>query len=419
MTVTAIKSQKIIPNPDAPPLTGKVVLIDGDRIVDIVDENDASASGVETIDIGDATLMPGLFDCHVHLAFDPGSGTTTTEVNSDEGATLERMRVNAKLLLDAGVTTARDLGAPAFLTEKLRAEINAGETPGPNLQIANSPITVLGGHAHALGGEVNSIEDAKAMVQKNAAHGADVIKVMTTGGFMTAGSQPWQSRFSSDELKAIVEESHRLGLLTTTHALGVDGIVDAVNAGFDAIEHCGWVTQGGTCFDSDIAEKIVANNIFVDPTMNTACRADTYFCPWDDYYSVVGNLKKMHEAGIQIIAGTDAGIGYVFFERFADGLKVMSEAGMSNKAILAASTATAAAACGIDTETGTIAPGMRADLVAFAGNPLDSIDDYFNPRLVFVGGRRYEPSPIRPFAAGKELFESVHRSLTEGSGRGK
>lgn len=418
MTVTAIKSQRIIPNPETPPLTGKVVLIDGDRIVNIVDENDAAASDVETIDIGDATLMPGLFDCHVHLAFDPGSGTTTTAVDSDDEATLERMRVNAKLLLDAGVTTARDLGAPAFLTEKLRAEIIAGETPGPNLQIANSPITVVGGHAHALGGEVNSIEDAKAMVQENAAHGADVIKVMTTGGFMTAGSQPWQSRFSPEELKAIVEESHRLGLLTTTHALGVDGIEDAVNAGFDAIEHCGWVTQSGTRFDPDIAEKIVANNIFVDPTMNTACRADTYFCPWDDYDSVVGNLKKMYEAGIQIIAGSDAGIGYVFFERFADGLKAMSEAGVSNSDILAAATTTAAEACGLEDVAGAIAPGMRADLVAFSGNPLESIEDCFNPRLVFVGGRRYEPSPIREFAAGKELFEDVQRSLAQGAGRG-
>lgn len=398
-------------------MTGKAILLKGDRIADIVDANDGSLSDVEIIDMGDTTLMAGLLDCHVHLAFDPGSGTTTTTVESDEEATLERMRGNAKLLLDAGVTTARDLGAPAFLAEKLRAEIDAGETPGPNLQIANSPITVVGGHAHALGGEVTSVDDARAMVQKNAAHGADVIKVMATGGFMTAGSQPWRSRFSLDELTAIVEESHRLDLLTTTHALGVEGIANAVKAGFDTIEHCGWVTREGTQFDPDIAGRIVANNIFVDPTMNTACRADSYFCPWDDYDTVIGNLAKMHEAGIKIVAGTDAGIGYVHFDRFADGLKAMAEAGMANRDIISAATTSAAEACGIGEVTGSIAPGKRADLVAFSGNPLESVDSFFRPSAVFVGARRHDPTPVRPFTTGREQFEGVQQSLTERSRR--
>lgn len=412
-----LTSSALLTHADAEVQTDFAVHVSGDRIVAITDRTDPSIAGIEIVDLGNVTIMPGLIDCHVHLAFDPGSGTTTTAVDNDAEAIRERMRGNATKLLDAGVTTARDLGAPGYLAADIRTEIDAAVIHGPSLQVAHAPITVPGGHAHAMGGEVKNEDEARALVRTHAAHGADVIKVMATGGFMTAGTHPWEARFEPELLRAIIDEAHGLGLLTTTHALGNGGIAAAVEAGFDALEHCGWVTKGGTEFVPAIAQQIKERGVYVDPTMNTACKSESYFCPWDTHDAVVGNVRKMHELGLRIVAGTDAGIGFVHFERYHDGLQVLSEAGMDNRAVIGAATARAAEACGLGETTGKLAPGMRADIIAVVGDPTLDLDALARIRFVMAAGREYVPRPIPPFAADPAQLRQVQEVLAAGAGR--
>lgn len=416
MTEIAYKASRVLVDAESEPLRDAVVVVTDGRITHVAEAGgEIARSGL--VDLGGLTLMPGMVDCHVHLAMDPGSGTATTVVANDSASTLSLMRHNARRLLDAGVTTARDLGAPDFLCEALMHEVAEGSVRGPNLQAAHSPITVPGGHAHSMGGEAEGEPEVRAVVRRNVAHGAKVIKVMTTGGFMTAGSQPWEPRFGLDELRAIVDESHELGVLTTTHALGVDGIELAVRAGFDAIEHCGWVTKDGTRFDPKIADAIRRAGTFVDPTMNTACLKDNYFCPWDSYANVVGNVRKMHEHGIKLVMGTDAGIGFVHFERYSDGLRVLRDAGMSDREVVAASTSLAAEACGLEGVAGKIAQGYRADMIAVPGNPLDGIEVLSQPRFVTVAGEAYEPRPIPEFVVDPASLGQLQSTLINGSGR--
>jgi len=417
---TVIRAHRLLTSSSADIIADGAVVVDGARIVAVGTWDEVGQAGrgsAEVVELGDVTLMPGLFDCHVHLSFDPASGTTTTAVTIPDDEALELMRSNAGKLLDAGVTTARDLGAPGTLGSRIKAEIASGETSGPSLQVTNAPITVKGGHAFAMGGVAEGVEEVREAVRRRAAEGADLVKVMTTGGFMTAGSHPWQTRYSLEELRAIVEQAHELGLLTTTHVLGVEGIDRAVEAGFDAIEHCGWVTESGTKFNREIARKIVERGVVVSPAMNTACMADSYFCPWDEHDAVVGNLRALHDMGARIIAGTDAGIGLVHFARFADGLSVFAGAGMGPREIIASATDVAAEACGLGEVTGKLAPGLRADVIAVEGDPTEDWEALRRPMFVMAAGRRHELRPIPPRDIDPDMAQKIHDTLTQGAGR--
>jgi imidazolonepropionase-like amidohydrolase len=247
------------------------------------------------------------------------------------------------------------------------------------------------------------------------------VKIMSTGGFMTAGSRPWEARYTVEELRACVEEAHRLGMPVTTHALGVEGIRRVVEAGVDMIEHCGWVTEDGSRFDPEIAATIATKGIAVCPTMNTACLPDPYFCPWDEREALLANLRGMLAAGVELVAGTDAGIGLVPFESYADGLDVLADAGMSNRAVIAAATDRAAAALGLGSVTGRLAVGLAADVVAVEGDPAEDLAALHRPVHVFTAGEQYACG--RPSEADRveqrAAAQRIHDHLTVGSGRNR
>jgi imidazolonepropionase-like amidohydrolase len=167
---------------------------------------------------------------------------TTTDSLLSEDEMLQLMTTNASKLLDAGVTTARDLGSPGTVGARIRDRIAKGEIMGPRMQVAHAPITVPGGHACGMGGEAEGVDGVRAEVRKRAMEGADLIKVMSTGGFMTAGTDPAKCRYSLEELQAIVAEAKIFGLPVTTHATGTEGIERAVDARLDSIEHCAWLS---------------------------------------------------------------------------------------------------------------------------------------------------------------------------------
>ncbi|CAI6068537.1 unnamed protein product [Clonostachys chloroleuca] len=368
-------------------------------------------------DLGDVTLMPGLFDCHVHLQMDPSKINTSTAITLTDDELLPLMQTNALRLLDAGVTTARDLGSRGITAVHLRDKIKAGEVPGPRLQCANAPLTVAGGHCHAMGGVCEGVEGVREEVRKRAAEGADLIKVMSTGGFMTAGSHPSQARFTQEEMNAIKDEARKFNLPVTAHAMGIEGIERVANAKFDTVEHCAWINrEGRAVFDADVARKLLDNNIAVCPTMNSACIEKHYFCPWDKRAVVVDNWVSLRKANIKIFMGTDSGIGLCRFERYADGLTVMADAGYTNRELIAAATDVAAEVCGLAGETGKLEPGLAADLVAFAGNPLEDLNAFFAPKFVMASGREHKLTPIEPIGDNAEAGALTVKLLRQGAG---
>ncbi|KAK6072782.1 amidohydrolase [Seiridium cupressi] len=348
---------------------------------------------------------------------DPSDVSTSTAINLEDDALLRLIARNASKLLDAGVTTCRDLGSRGWTTASIRDQISRSKLAGPRIQCANAPLTVPGGHAALMGGVCEGVEGVRAEVRKRAQEGADLIKVMSTDGFMTAGSHPSQARFSPDEMAAIRDEATKHGLSITTHATGKQGIDRAADAHFDCIEHCAWINPDSKAeFDPVVAQKFVDGNIAVCPTMNTACISQCYFCPWDERPAIVDNLEKMREIGIRLVTGTDSGIGLCRFERYADGLTVLADAGYTSREIIAASTEAAAEVCGLERETGRLEGGFAADLAAFAGNPLEDVTAYREPRFVMALGREHELSPIEPLGDIKEKADLTLKLLREGAG---
>ncbi|ESK86035.1 amidohydrolase [Moniliophthora roreri MCA 2997] len=422
MSLIAIRSDRLLISAEAELIPDGVVIVRGDRIVASGTWDSLQGrigSNIPVKNLGDVTLLPGLFDCHVHLFLDPSSGVSSTSsgLPSTEEAVLSLMANNCLKVLDAGVTTVRDLGCPGTHSITIRERIKSKEVMGPRILSANAPITVPGGHAHTWGGVAEGIEGCRAEAQKRVDEGVDVIKVMSTGGFMTAGSHPAKARYTVEELRAIKEVAHAHGIPVTTHATGTEGIDRAVDAGFDCIEHCAWSIEGGTKYNDAIAKKIVERNVAVCPTMNTACLEKDYFCPWDAREHVIGNLSRLRESGVKMIVGTDNGIGLCHFERYADGLSALVDAGYTLREIISSATSIAAEVCGLAHETGKLLPNMAADLAAFAGNPLEDVQAFYKPRFVMARGREHRNlRPIPPPADNSAMAAYIQRTLRAGAG---
>jgi imidazolonepropionase-like amidohydrolase len=194
---------------------------------------------------------------------------STTNVYKTDEELLPLMTKHATKLLDAGVTTARDLGSQGLTAITIRDRISRHEIPGPRIQCANAPLTVPGGHACSMGGECIGVEACRKMVRQHKNEGADLIKVMATGGFMTPGTHVWEARYSQEELNAMADEARECGMPITTHAIGTEGIERAVEAQFNCIEHCSFLSMDRKAkFEPEVAEKMVQNNVSVCPTVS-------------------------------------------------------------------------------------------------------------------------------------------------------
>lgn len=418
MSRIVLAAERLLTDSFAPVVQDALVCVEGDVIAYAGPRKSAPDwARLGNIDeLGDVTLMPGLFDCHVHLCMDPMSTDVSTEMASDHNQLRRLMVANSRRLLDAGVTTARDLGSPSTLGTEVRDLLSGGVESSPRLLVANAPITVTGGHASSMGGVADDANALREQVRNHAAQGVDVIKVMATGGFMTPGTHPSQARYSVEQLAALVAEAHAHGLPVTTHALGVEGIERAVLAGVDSIEHCGWLTVSGSNVDLRIAREIIERGIAVSPTMNTACTAGSYMCPWDDRGAVIANLRQLVELGAVIVAGTDAGIPFVHFEGYADGLETLAEAGMTPRQIVASATEVAARVCGLQEVTGRLSAGLSADVIAVEGDPTADVGSLRHPAFVMAAGRVHKVRVVDRASSDAAARERVLHALESGAG---
>ncbi|MGW7543127.1 amidohydrolase family protein [Streptomyces sp. NPDC054770] len=341
----------------------------------------------------DATVVPGLIDTHVHLVFDGSSDPVAALRASDDEHLLSEMRRRAEQLVRSGVTTVRDLGDRNQLALRLNEEIGRGDTAGPRVVSAGTPLTTPGGHCHFLGGEVSGEASVRDLVRRNLAAGVGVIKVMATGGGLTKdGPKSWQSQFSGDELRALVDEAHQAGVPVAAHAHGVDGISAVVDAGVDTIEHCSWMTEDGFGLRRDVLKKIIDRDIAVCPAVSPHWQMVPRVFGEERAKVLFGQVREMAEAGVKLVAGTDAGVQRTGFDgSLVPALAFYAHLGITNDRIIDMATAHAADALGLGSSVGRIAPGFYADLLVVSGDPLTDLDALKEIRAVIAAGQMREP----------------------------
>jgi imidazolonepropionase-like amidohydrolase len=379
-------------------LAGQAIVIEGDKIVNVGPSADAkSATGTEIIDLPNATVLPGLIDAHTHLTFDPKNlGYEGLGISVPREALIGAR--NARVTLQAGFTTVRNVGAGGYSDIALRDAINDGDVPGPRILASGPALGITGGHCDdnllapeyhdtALG-VADGVDAVRHKVRENIKYGADVIKICATGGVMSKGDDPNASQYTREEMKAIVEEAHRLGRKVAAHAHGAEGVIWASDAGVDSIEH------GHLMNDESIA-TLKKNGTYIVPTLylmdwnreNLSKRnAPEYMVHKMQTVSAVGqnNLKKAFAAGLKVAFGTDAAV-------YPHGLNahefaVYVRLGMTPLQAIQTATINASDLLGWSNKIGTLEPGKFADIIAVDGNPLKDVTSLQEVKFVMKGG---------------------------------
>ncbi len=339
------------------------------------------------IDASGATAMPGLIDAHVHLELDPTQRTPPSPGDARDPAAMD---ARATAMLQAGITTARDLGGGMWAELALRDRIAAGAVAGPRLVCAGQPVTCPGGHCHFWGGEAADGEAARAVIGRQVSRGVDLIKVMATGGMFTRGTDPAGAQFDLPTLTAIVDEAAAHGLAVAAHCHGTRGIELAARAGVRTIEHCSWMGKDGWAgnYEEAVARLMLEQGTWVSPTVNRG---------WQRYLEdphnprlarIRGAFQAMAALGIPFVASTDAGIPGVFHHHLPEALEVFRRISeWSPETVLRTATRDAARALGLRTATGTLAPGLAADVLLVDGDPVADLAALTRPVGVWARGR--------------------------------
>ncbi|MGN9914697.1 metal-dependent hydrolase family protein [Phytohabitans sp. LJ34] len=345
------------------------------------------------------TLLPGLVDTHVHLAFDASPDPIGALATRDAAETFAAMCVAARRAARAGVTTLRDLGDVDYLALGVRAAARADWTL-PDVLAAGVPITTPGGHCHVLGGAASGVEGVRAAVRERHERGVDVVKVMASGGNMTAGSRPEAPQFTAEELRALVDEAHRLGLPVTAHAHGTAAIVDSVASGVDSLEHASFMTADAVDdIPHGLLDEIQRRGVALSLTLGLK-PVEGFAMPPEMASrrpKLIANATAMRASGARIVVGTDAGIAPIKpHDVLPTALVHLAQIGMSPAEALHAITGRAAEVLGLGDRKGKILPGYDADILAVDGDPLRDPAAIHRIRAVYVRGAALTAPAIRP-----------------------
>jgi imidazolonepropionase-like amidohydrolase len=384
---TVITAGRVLPRPSTPVEDGAVLVRDGVVVAagpraDVLAQ---AAPDAEHHDFPTGTALAGLFNVHVHLAFDASREMLAHFTASD--SLLEGARERAGQLLRSGVTTVRDLGDRGHLGAAVRNSLEG--VAAPRLLVSGPPITVPGGHCHFFGGETASDADIRARIDANAAAGADVVKVMASGGQITeGGADMWESQFDVRQLRLIVSQAASHGLPVAAHAHGADAIEAATDAGVSTIEHCSFLT-GPRTFErrEAVAKRMAADGISACSTSSRNWRTIVEKLGDDVAQAMYGRLPWLEEHGVRLLAGTDAGLPGSVFDDPVGALELYEWLGFGRRRILEIATEDSAAGLGLGAVTGRLEPGLAADVLVVEGNPLQTLSALRNPLLVLARGR--------------------------------
>lgn len=395
--VVAIKAGRVLDVRTGQIVNNAFILVEGERIT-AVGANVTVPAGAEVIDLKNMTVLPGLIDCHTHLTFDPGGfGYSGLGISTPREAL--KGAKNARLTLDAGFTTVRNVGARGYTDIALRDAIDAGEVPGPRIVASGPSLGITGGHCddnllpfefhHKSDGVADGVEGVMAKTREVIKYGANVIKICSTGGVLSLGDDPKASQYTLEEMKTIVTEAHRLGRKVAAHAHGGDGIKLAVLAGVDSIEH-------GSYIDDEAVKLMKERGTYLVPTLYLG---DWFLANYEKLGlppSIVAKAKEVMpimrtnfaralSQGVPVAFGTDSAV-------YPHGLNghefaVYVKLGMPPIQAIQTATVHASKLLGLEDRIGAIESGKFADLIAVEGDPTKDVTELERVKFVMKGGQ--------------------------------
>jgi imidazolonepropionase-like amidohydrolase len=385
----------------------QAIVIEADKIVKIAPSSEVTAAaGDTTIDLPDATVLPGLIDMHTHLTFELSSLSYEGLKISTAREALHGAR-NARRTLEAGFTTVRNVGAKDYADIALRDAINDGDVIGPRIVASGPALGITGGHCdenllppafHFQGeGVADGVEGVQHKVREVIKYGADVIKICATGGVLSKGDDPNASQYTLEEMKAIVADAHRLGRKVAAHAHGAEGVRWASEAGVDSIEH-------GHLMDDAAVATLKKNGTYLVPTLFLGeymlAHLEQSDVPEyskqkmrDVSAAMQKNVKKAFDAGVKVAFGTDAAV-------YPHGLNagefhVYVKLGMTPLAAIQTATINSADLLGPKYLVGSLEPGKWADVVAVDGDPTKDVTMLEHVKFVMKGGAVYKNDYVK------------------------
>ncbi len=396
---TLIHAGRVIDGISQTPTTNQTVVVEGGKITAIEPGFRGPAPGDRVIDLRNGTLLPGLFDMHVHITSEYSRTSEIDGFKKNEGDVTIDGVVYAERTLLAGFTTVRDLGDSYRASVQLRNAINAGKVPGPRIIAAGKSIASTGGHADPTNGwarkfpadpgpdagVINSVEDARKAVRQRYKEGSDTIKITATGGVLSIAKNGLNPQMTEEEIRAVVSTARDYGFKVAAHAHGTEGIKRAIRGGVDTIEH-------GTFMDDEGIKLMKERGTFYVPTISAGRwvydqAQDPTFFPaivrpkaLQVGPQIQNTFAKAYKAGVKILFGTDTGVGK--HGQNAREFKLMVDSGMPPMEAIRAATSAPAKFLELDDKVGSIAVGKLGELIGVPGNPLEDIT--VMERVVFV-----------------------------------
>ncbi|MCI0573484.1 MAG: amidohydrolase family protein [Myxococcaceae bacterium] len=405
----AVRAARLVDGRGGAPLTDAVVLIEGERIT-AVGQRLKIPADAQVIDLGKATLLPGFIDAHTHITSQPGNYYEDMFRKSPIDYAVVA-HLYARRTLEAGFTTARDVGAGEFIDVSLRNAIDSGTLPGPRLQVAGLGIGATGGHADNTGfspylkfgqfsGVADGVDELRKMVRFNVKSGANLIKVMAGAGVLSEEESVGAPQYSEEELKALVQEAAMWDRKVAAHAHGAEAIKRALRAGVASVEHASFIDDEGIRLAKERGAYLVMD-VYNDDYIMAEFKRLGYPAKILAKEALVGrtqreNFRKAVRAGVKLAYGTDAGVYPHGWN--AKQFAKMVEWGMTPMQAIQAATVHAADLLGWSDRVGSVQPGRFADLVAVEGDPLRDVRELEKVTFVMKGGEVFKRTA--PAAAG-------------------
>jgi imidazolonepropionase-like amidohydrolase len=388
---TLFKGATLIDGTGRVPLENAFLLVEDEQIAAVgVSAENLDGQFDEVVDISGKYLMPGMMNCHTHVAMDPVADMQAFFRGQTPVTLAARGMANLQKLLRSGTTFVRDMGAPYGVDLGLKRCMKEGVFRGPDLFCSGKVITMTGGHGWILGREADGPDDVRKAAREQLKAGADVIKIMATGGVLTPGVEPGSPQLTEEEIRAAVEEAHKAGKKTATHAQGTEGIKNAVRAGIDSVEH-------GCILDDEAVDMMLEKGTYMVPTLNAVFQIiENGVEAGIPEYAVekckgiydlhMESFRKARDAGVKIACGTDASTPFNTFDMTAMELVLMNKAGMSEMEAIVSATKTSSELIGCNDQYGTLEKGKFADLLILDADPLADLNVLFKVVSVYKKG---------------------------------